>query len=363
MFGFIIVILVVLALILWDSLICPLLFYLFYPSSNQYLHSRVVLITGAAKGIGYNLAKSFLKQGCHVILWDIDGDALRKAKRHLEAILKDKTIINTTSHANLPRITAQVVDITNANMVRKTSSKLKKNGYNISILINNAGIVKGKSITQLTSKDVTMTFNVNVISQFHTLSTILPTMLDRNDGLIITISSVMGIMGGAHLTDYCASKWSLLGMDESLRMELRRMGSIGVRTLLVCPYMVNTGMFHGAFTNNTKTINTNGDSSSGGERRKNTCHLLRSAVNVLRDTLVPTLTPEQVANEVVVEAGRSFITRFSCIKFGSYGNRLILPKRLSLVPIFLRMLPVGLQELILDLSGGTLGMEGFKGKQ
>ncbi|HWS76437.1 MAG TPA: SDR family NAD(P)-dependent oxidoreductase, partial [Quisquiliibacterium sp.] len=68
-----------------------------------------------------------------------------------------------------------------------------------------------------------------------------------NCGTVVTVSSAAGLVGVARLTDYCASKWAAVGFDESLRAELARQGS-AVRTLVACPYYVNTGMFDGVRT-------------------------------------------------------------------------------------------------------------------
>ena len=72
-------------------------------------------------------------------------------------------------------------------------------------------------------------------------------MAKHNDGMIVTISSVMGLTGSATLSDYAASKHALLGMHESLRLELRKMRKFGIRMVLICPFAVSTGMFAGIF--------------------------------------------------------------------------------------------------------------------
>ena len=350
-----------LVLLFWDSLICPCILALVYPQSNKSLNQRVVLITGAGRpqGIGYNLALAFLQQGCLVVLWDINAKDLKQAQTTLSLATQHNHPTTTTS--TLPRITIQTVDVSDATEVRTAAGVLRAKGLLPSILVNNAGIVRGKSLTQLTPHDLHSTFNVNAIAHFHTLSAFLPQFMSTNDGLVITMSSMMGMMGGAGLADYCASKWSLIGMDESLRMELRRNGSTGVRTLVVCPYMVKTGMFRGAFGDDGDGNGGNGGSGGTGNdtQKKTTLSWVRRAVNGLRDALVPKLSPKQVADAVVVASGQSLNTH-NCT-CGARGKQLILPTRLSLVPPLLRLLPMGLQEWVLDLGGGSMGMDGFTG--
>ncbi len=73
----------------------------------------------------------------------------------------------------------------------------------------------------------------------------LPSIIQKNHGHIITIASMAGLFGNAGLCDYCASKFAAIGFDESLRNELLRLGKDGVKTTVVCPYYINTGMFKG----------------------------------------------------------------------------------------------------------------------
>ena len=71
-------------------------------------------------------------------------------------------------------------------------------------------------------------------------------MMDKNHGHIVSVASIAGLFGSADLCDYSASKFAVIGFDESLRNELMRLGKTGVKTTIVCPYFINTGMFAGA---------------------------------------------------------------------------------------------------------------------
>ena len=206
----VIVVLLLLILLLWDSLFYPLLLRVFYPMSSQYLHRRIVLVTGAGRqqGIGYHLAKSFLEQGCHVILWDIDSEALVKAKASLIAHENAKIYSGSSNSSNSSdssdssdssaagRITTQIVDVSDFNAVKSSANTLVKNNLLVSILVHNAGVVRGKNLLDLTSNDIDMTFGVNVLAQYYSLLCFLPGMIQRNDGMVVTMSSIMGFMGG-----------------------------------------------------------------------------------------------------------------------------------------------------------------------
>jgi all-trans-retinol dehydrogenase (NAD+) len=88
---------------------------------------------------------------------------------------------------------------------------------------------------------------VNILSHFWTCKAFLPSMIARNTGHLVTISSAAGLIGIRGLADYSASKFAACGFHESLRMELRRQKS-AITTTLVCPFYINTGLFRGAKT-------------------------------------------------------------------------------------------------------------------
>ncbi|KAI5476344.1 hypothetical protein MNV49_007857 [Pseudohyphozyma bogoriensis] len=112
------------------------------------------------------------------------------------------------------------------------------------ILINNAGIVKGKLLVELTPEDVQKTFSVNVLSQFSLIRAFLPEMIKNRRGHIVTVSSVFGFAAAAQLSDYSASKHALVGLHESLRCELRyRHGDPPIRTTLLVPGRIHTPLF------------------------------------------------------------------------------------------------------------------------
>ena len=70
-------------------------------------------------------------------------------------------------------------------------------------------------------------------------------MIEKNHGHIVSIASAAGLFGAAGLVDYCASKFAAVGFEESFRNELSRLGKTGVKSTVVCPYFIKTGMFDG----------------------------------------------------------------------------------------------------------------------
>jgi len=88
------------------------------------------------------------------------------------------------------------------------------------------------------------TLEVNTLAHFYTVKVFLPSMIKRNSGHIVTIASISGHFGVCGLADYAASKFGVVGFDESLRMEMKARG-YKIKTTCICPYYINTGMFHG----------------------------------------------------------------------------------------------------------------------
>ena len=133
------------------------------------------------------------------------------------------------------------------------SSSIKENaekcreafGY-ISILINNAGIVSGKTTMELSEPMIERTIAVNTTSHLYTIREFMPDMIKNKRGHIVTIASMAGLAGIPGLSDYCASKFGAFAIDESIRLELKKSGDYkNVKTTCICPYYINTGMFDG----------------------------------------------------------------------------------------------------------------------
>jgi all-trans-retinol dehydrogenase (NAD+) len=86
---------------------------------------------------------------------------------------------------------------------------------------------------------------VNCESHIWLIREFIVDMEKRNNGQIVSVASMAGLAGNAYMTDYCASKFGAIGLNESLRIEMKLKGkSITVTT--ICPYIINTGMFNGA---------------------------------------------------------------------------------------------------------------------
>jgi all-trans-retinol dehydrogenase (NAD+) len=267
------------------------------------LKDRHVLITGAGQGIGRRMALLLARKGvARIVLWDINEEALAKVLVEIEAMKSSA------------KVTVQRVDVGDSGSVTTASAVLLKECGHIDVLINNAGVVSGRSMAkgELTADAVERTLRVNTLGHFHTVGAFLPRMVQRKEGYIVTVASCMGMCYSANLMDYCASKWAALGAHHSLRVELNGKGLVGIKTLAVCPFAIATGMFDGVFEGSGDTF--------------------------LRKMLFPILQEEWVASRIIqgIEAGERF---------------LVMPKVLRILLPVAQLLPIALQDVLVKLLG------------
>lgn len=264
------------------------------------IKDKLVLITGGAGGIGRLMALDFAAREARVVVWDLNGDALKA----LEEEGRGRGLF----------IKAMICDVSDRTGVYKQAEILGRELGPVDILINNAGVVSGTTLLDTPDEKIIQTFNVNTFASFWTCKAFLPGMIKRNSGHIVTISSAAGLVGVVGLAEYCASKFAAFGFDEALRMELRSMKS-GITTTVVCPFFINTGMFDG--------------------------------VKTRFPLLLPILEPSYAARRIV----RAVLKK---------RKRLIMPRLVQGV-LILRFLPVSFLDFVADFLGISHSMDTFRG--
>jgi len=205
----------------------------FVPSSmkRKNVSGQLVLITGAGSGLGRLMSVEFAKLGCNLVLWDVN----EAGNNETAELVKQYGI----------KVYPYTVDLSNKDAVYACADKVKSTAGDVQILVNNAGIVTGKHFLDTPDKMNVKTFEVNVFAHFWTCKSFMPNMIENNFGHIVNIASSAGLVGVNKLTDYCASKFACVGFDEALREELIDLGKTGVKTTVVCPIFIKTGMFEG----------------------------------------------------------------------------------------------------------------------
>jgi len=272
------------------------------------IKDKLILITGGASGIGQLMAFAFAEKHAKVIVWDINANAMKA----MEDEARGKNIL----------IRGMVCDVSDRNAIYSQAQKLTEEFGPVDVLVNNAGIVskKGENVVGpaflgIPDENIVKIMNINALSLFWTAKAFLPSMIERNSGHIVTVSSSAGIIGVKGLSDYCAGKFAAFGFDESLRMELRRMKS-KIKTTVVCPFFINTGMFEG--------------------------------VKTRFPLLLPILKKEYVVKRIVKAVLKD-------------KKRLIMPRFVYTV-FLLRILPVSIMDAIANFLGISHAMDDFKGR-
>jgi all-trans-retinol dehydrogenase (NAD+) len=260
-----------------------------------------VLITGAASGLGRLMALDAVRKRARVSLLDRDAKGLGLVCEEIHTLGGDAE--------------GFVVDLSDRTVLQATCAEVSTSRGEVDILINNAGIVSGRPLMECSDEAIERTFQVNALALFWTVRAFLPGMMTAGKGHIVTVASAAGLAGTSRLVDYSSSKFAAVGFDESLRMELKRLGS-PIRTTVVCPFFIDTGMFEGVKT--------------------------RFA------WLLPILKPDYVVRRIMtaIEGNRS---------------RLIMPRFVMTVPV-VRVLPPFLFDAVLGFFGVNRSMDEFVGR-
>ncbi|MDD4347040.1 MAG: SDR family NAD(P)-dependent oxidoreductase [Desulfitobacteriaceae bacterium] len=190
------------------------------------LNNKVVIITGAANGIGKEAVKGFANQGAKVALIDLDMAALEKVAQEFN--------LQKGNYLLLP------ADVTIEEQVEQYVQKTKDTFGKIDVFFNNAGVEGVISlITEYPAKALDSIVNVNIKGIFYGLKHVLRLMAEQKSGSIINTSSIGGLRGMPCTSAYCASKYAIIGLTKCAALEFA--GS-GVRVNAICPAMVNTRM-------------------------------------------------------------------------------------------------------------------------
>lgn len=191
----------------------------------QKITGKVALITGASRGIGRATALALAEEGVNI---GLVGRTLENLKK-VEAELKEYDV----------KVVVAAADVSDINSITSAVELVRTELGPIDILVNNAGISKFASFMELPPEEWTNILNVNVNGLYYTTRAVLPEMIERETGDIINISSTAGQKGGPVTSAYSASKAAVIGLSESLMMEVRKHN---IRVTTLTPSTVATDM-------------------------------------------------------------------------------------------------------------------------
>jgi 3-oxoacyl-[acyl-carrier protein] reductase len=195
----------------------------------QSLKNKVVLITGAGKGIGKALAIALAHEGAHVGL-------IARTEKDVQAVAEAITALGV-------KASFATADVSNRTEVETAVAKVQDDLGPVDILINNAGTATFGKFLELEPEVWEQQIKVNLFGVYYTTRAVLPQMIERKTGDIINISSTAGKSGSAVTSAYSASKFAVFGLSESLMQEVRKHN---IRVTAMAPSTVVTDLAQSA---------------------------------------------------------------------------------------------------------------------
>ncbi|BBM85303.1 SDR family oxidoreductase [Candidatus Uabimicrobium amorphum] len=189
--------------------------------------SKVVLITGCSSGLGYETALWLAKKG-YIVYASMRN--LQKKERLLAASQQQNTPIHICQ-----------LDVCDTESVDDCVEQILKKEQCIDVLINNAGFAVVGEFSKSSNDDFHKQLDTNFYGVLNCTRGVLPFMLEKQQGTIINISSILGLIGAATLSAYCASKFAMEGWSESIRYELQ---GKGINVVLVEPGFFQTDIYN-----------------------------------------------------------------------------------------------------------------------
>ena len=188
---------------------------------------KIILITGASRGIGRDIAKTLAKNSNNMVIANYN-------KSEKEAIELKENLKNEGIDIDIIK-----ADVSKRNEAKEMVQEVLNKYGKIDVLINNAGISQYKLFNDITDEEWDNIINTNLKSAFMVTQEAVRNMINNKEGCIINISSIWGIAGASMEVAYSTSKAGLIGLTKSLAKEL---GPSNIRVNAIAPGIINTGM-------------------------------------------------------------------------------------------------------------------------
>ncbi|MFL2915772.1 MAG: 3-oxoacyl-[acyl-carrier-protein] reductase [Nitrospinia bacterium] len=189
------------------------------------LQNKLALVTGGAQGIGKTIGEELTKAGAHVVLGDVN---LEGAQVTAEAI-----------NNNGGSASAIKIDVSNATEVQQVFDFIMKDKKPVDIVVNNAGITRDGLMLRMKEIDWDLVLDINLKGSFLCSQQAAKQMMKQKSGVIVNISSIVGVMGNFGQANYSASKAGVIGLTKTLAREV---ASRGIRVNAVAPGFIDTEM-------------------------------------------------------------------------------------------------------------------------
>ena len=189
------------------------------------LQGKVALVTGGARGIGREIALVLASQGADVVICDVNPETARVTQKEIESLGRKSMSFST--------------DVTVVKEVEEMVNLVLDNFKHLDILVNNAGITRDNLLLRMSEEDWDRVLAVNLKGVFNCTRAVSKPMIKQRGGKIISIASIIGIMGNAGQANYAASKGGIISFTKSVAREL---ASRSVNVNAVAPGFIQTAM-------------------------------------------------------------------------------------------------------------------------
>ena len=186
---------------------------------------KVAIITGGARGIGKEIALAFAREGADICICDVEEKSLEEAVKELKSLGREAIGLR--------------VDVTNLSQVEEMVQKVLDKFSKIDILINNAGITRDNLLLRMKEQEWDAVLNVNLKGTFNCTKTVSKVMVKQRSGRIVSIASIIGLIGNAGQSNYAASKGGIISFTKSVAKEL---ASRNINVNAIAPGFIKTDM-------------------------------------------------------------------------------------------------------------------------
>ncbi|KAI1311378.1 hypothetical protein F5Y03DRAFT_305464 [Xylaria venustula] len=196
---------------------------------------EIAVVTGGSGGIGGHVVRLLAERGLNIVVLDIQP---------------------MTYDAG-PKVHYFKCDITSTTNLAEVAKQIRAKVGEPTILVNNAGVARGKTILETSEKDLKFTFDVNVFAHYNTVKEFLPAMIRRDHGMVVTVASLAAWLTVPSMVDYAMSKTAINSFHEGLSAELKtRYNAPRVRTVIVNQGYTKTALFSGYYNDSPFLVPT-----------------------------------------------------------------------------------------------------------
>jgi 3-oxoacyl-[acyl-carrier protein] reductase len=194
-----------------------------YDDTMEVDNKKTAIITGSGRGIGREAAILLAKKSVNVVVCSRTLNEISSTVQEIKKVGYNSKVLGIKCDVSIPSQVNSLVKLT----IEKLGSKT------IDILVNNAGVAFNRKLIDTSEEEWDQTVNTNLKGAFNFTKAILPYMISKKSGVILNVNSGAGKSGFNNLSAYCASKFGLLGLTESLALEVSEYGNIRVLTLFL----------------------------------------------------------------------------------------------------------------------------------